>query len=259
MDWRKNGRNARRGCDCGGCAGALAGIPNIPGTEEKCAAGRPDERAAPGFANDWDGAGAEHRAGGQHWSERVSATGERDQGVAGWSIQLRADRHAGTNGYRRRTEEHPGTDRAYSKTTGGVSGVRAWDILGDKVARGDSGGGEGSRTAWRGDAGAFAGGFSAFFAICHAVPLFERRGGGCGHLFARQETCRCRLEISARRFSKNRRGRRGGEAGVCYGGEGARGFHRQEIYSPGRGDAGPCADVRAVGKRLLRAVDDRGQ
>src|SRR5580692_11621381 len=148
MDWRKNERSAHRGCDCSGCAGSLAGVRNIPGTEEKRAAGRPDERVAPGLADHWDGPGAELRTDGQHCSERVSATGERDQGVAGWSIQLRADRHARTNGCRRGTEEHPGTDRAYSETTGGVSGVRARDILGDKVARGDSGRGEDSRTAW---------------------------------------------------------------------------------------------------------------
>src|SRR4029077_16101224 len=130
----KDERTAHRSCDRGGCAGALAGIRNIPGTEGKSAVGTPDARAEAGCAGDWNGAGAEFRADGQYRSERVSTAGERDQGVAGWSFQLRADRHAGTNGDGRRTEEHAGTDRAYSETTGGISGARARDVLGDKVA-----------------------------------------------------------------------------------------------------------------------------
>ena len=58
------------------------------------------KRAAPGFADDCDGAGAEHGADGHDWSKCFAAAGERDEGAAGWRFELRADRDARTNGDR---------------------------------------------------------------------------------------------------------------------------------------------------------------
>src|SRR5579863_1072210 len=259
MDWRRNDRSTHWSSDCGGRAGAVAGAADFAGAEEERGAGRAVERATAGFADDWDGASAEFGADGDDWAERVAAAGERDKGAAGWRFEFGADCHAGADGDCDRVEEYAGTDRAHSEAVGGVSGAGARDFFGDEIAGRNFGRSENARAAGRGDAGALAGGFAAGFAVCDAVPVCERRGGGRRDFFAGQKTDRGGFEVSAGSVSKDRHGRRRGEERVCVCGEGARGFDRQKIYRAGRGDAGPGADVCTVGERVLRDADDERQ